>query len=369
MTTIIIGAGASGLAAAIRLKQNLPSEKIIIFERLASPGKKILATGNGRCNLTNKYAEGYEITKRFFNSLGLMLCEEEQGRIYPYSLKAETVLEVLLDECRRLGIEIITDCEVTGIEKDLTVRSAKGVFSADSVIVAAGGKAQKNLGSNGSGYALLEALGHSVTPLSPALVQLTSSSKYPRAIKGTRTRCNIRIEINGEIRAEECGEILFTDYGLSGIAVMNLSHIVGNNFAKALPEKCAAVLDLVPEKSEAELKKHLENFGSLRGILGSKLSDIIMKQAENNAERAAKIAKSWRLIVTGTKGFDFAQITNGGIPLDEVNGFESKYIKNLYICGELLDKQFPCGGYNLDFAWTSGIRAAEKITEKRNDKN
>ena len=369
MTTIIIGAGASGLAAAISLKQNQPKEKIIILERLSSPGKKILATGNGRCNLSNKNAEGFEITKRFFSGLGLMLCEEEQGRIYPYSLKAETVLEILLEECRRLGIEIITDCEVIKIEKDLTVHSAKGTFSADSVIVAAGGKAQKSLGSNGSGYTLLKALGHSVTPLSPALVQLTSSSKYPRAIKGTRTRCNIKIEINGETKAEEYGEILFTDYGLSGIATMNLSYIAGNNFAKENPEKCAAVLNLVPEASEVDLKAHIEKFGNLRGILGSKLSDIIMKQAENNADRAAKIAKSWRLIVTGTKGFDFAQITNGGIPLDEVIDFESKYVPNLYICGELLDKQFPCGGYNLDFAWTSGIKAAEKITEKRNDKN
>lgn len=369
MTTIIIGAGASGLAAAIALKQSAPDEKIIILERLSVPGKKILATGNGRCNLTNTHAEGFERTKRFFESIGLMLREEEQGRIYPYSLKAQTVLDTLLEACDRLSIEMITDCEVTEIGKDFTVSSSKGMFTADSVIVAAGGKAQKNLGSNGSGYALLEALGHSVTALSPALVQLTSSSKYPRAIKGTRTRCNIKIELDGEIRAEEYGEILFTEYGLSGIAAMDLSHAVSENSAKKRPEKCVAVLDLAPGISEAELKAHIEKFGHLRGVFGSSLSDIILKQAQGNAEIAAQIAKSWRLIITGTKGFDFAQITSGGIPLSEVNDFESKYVKNLYICGELLDKQFPCGGFNLDFAWTSGIAAAEKIAEKRNDKN
>ena len=369
MTTIIIGAGASGLAAAIALKQSAPDEKIRILERLPSPGRKILATGNGRCNLTNRNAEGFERTKLFFESIGLMLREEEQGRIYPYSLKAQTVLDTLLEACDRLGVDIITDCEVTEIGKDLSVHSSKGVFQADSVIVATGGKAQKNLGSNGSGYALLESLGHSVTPLSPALAQLTSSSKYPRAIKGTRTRCNIKIELDGEIKAEEYGEILFTEYGLSGIATMDISHIVSENFAKNEPKKCVAVLDLAPEISEAELKAHMEKFGSLRGVFGAALSDILSKQAQGNAETAAKIAKSWRLIITGTKGFDFAQITSGGIPLSEVDGYESKYVKNLYICGELLDKQFPCGGYNLNYAWTSGIAAAEKIAEKRNDKN
>ena len=369
MTTIIIGAGASGLAAAIALKQNAPDEKITILERLSSPGKKILATGNGRCNLTNQHAEGFARTKRFFEGIGLMLREEEQGRMYPYSLKAQTVLDTLLEACGKLDIDIVTDCEVTEIGRDLTVYSSKGIFMADSVIVAAGGKAQKNLGSNGSGYDLLKRLGHSVTPLSPALVQLTSSSKYPRAIKGTRTRCNIKIELDGEIKAEEYGEILFTDYGLSGIAAMDLSHIVSENFAMDKPKKCVAVLDLAPEISEAELISHVEKFGHLRGIFGSALSDILLKQSQGNAETAAKIAKSWRLIVTGTKGFDFAQITGGGIPLSEVNGFESKCVKNLYICGELLDRQFPCGGYNLDHAWVSGIAAAERIAEKRNDKN
>jgi len=297
MSTIIIGAGASGLAAAISLKQRLASEKVIILERLSSAGKKILATGNGRCNLTNRYADGYDEVKAFFKNIGLMLCEEEQGRIYPYSLKAETVLDILLEACHNLNIEIITDCEVTEIKKDLTVHSSKGVFKADNIIVAAGGKAQKNLGSDGSGYTLLKKLGHSTTDLTPALVQLTSSSKYPRAIKGTRTRCNLKIELDGRIEGNEHGEILFTDYGLSGIAAMNLSCIVSENFAKKNPN------------------------------------------------------------------------TNGGIPLYEIHDYQSTKIKNLYICGEILDKQFPCGGFNLDFAWQSGIKTANRIVEKKNDTN
>ena len=369
MTTIIIGAGASGLAAAITLKQKLPNEQVILLERLSAPGKKILATGNGRCNLTNKYAEGYNDVRTFFNGIGLMLCEEEQGRIYPYSLKAETVLDILLVACCKLNIEIITDCEVTEIKKNLTIHSSKGIFEADDIIIAAGGKAQKSLGSDGSGYTLLKKLGHTTTALSPALVQLTSSSKYPRAIKGIRTRCNLKIEVNGNGIGEEHGEILFTDYGISGIAAMNLSYIVSENFSKESPEKCVAVLDLVPEMSEEDILNYIKEFGSLCGIIGRKLSDILTKQANGEAEKMASFVKNWRLILTGTKGFDFAQITNGGIPLNEIQDFQSKYIKHLYICGEILDKQFPCGGYNLDFAWQSGIKTANRIVENRNDKN
>ncbi len=369
MTTIIIGAGASGLAAAITLKRNLPNEEVIILERLSVAGKKILATGNGRCNLTNTAAENYSEVRDFFEKIGLALRAEDQGRVYPYSMKAETVLEILTEKCDNLGVRLITDCEVTDIKSDLTVCSSKGIFSANSVIVCTGGTAQKNLGSNGSGYKLLKRLGHNVTDLSPALVQLTSSSKYPRAISGTRTRCRLRIELDGTSVAEEYGEILFTDYGLSGIAVMNLSHIASENFAKRNPKKCVAVIDLTPEISEKALLAHIKKFDTLRGILGSKLWDIIYRQARDDDETAAKITKNWRLIITGTKGFDFAQITNGGIPLDEIYEFESRFAENIFICGELLNVQFPCGGYNLDFAWHSGIKAAKRITEKRYDKN
>lgn len=366
MTTIIIGAGASGIACAIKLKMINQDANVIILEHLSSIGKKILATGNGRCNLTNIKADNYEEICDFFNSAGLKL-REEDGRLYPYSLKAETVLETLSDSCKTLGVKIITDCEVTAIQKDLTIHSSKGIFKADNVVIATGGKAQKKLGSDGSGYKLLTKLGHTVTPLSPALVQLTSSSKYPRALKGTRTKCSTAIELDGEIIKQEFGEILFTDYGLSGIAAMNLSYIVSGNFAKKQPKKCVAVIDLTPEFSENDLKQHIEKFGSLKGILGSALNSIITKQAGSDFCRIPAIVKNWRLIITGTKGFDFAQITNGGIPAEEINNFQSKIIPNLYICGEILNRQFECGGFNLDFAWHSGITAAKEIA--KNDKN
>ncbi len=370
MTTIIIGAGASGLACAVSLKQNIPDEKVIVLERLSAPGRKILATGNGRCNLTNSSAEGFSRVKDFFAGLGLVTCEEEQGRIYPYSRKSKTVLDILLNSCEKLGVEIITECRAQKIDGGPAVISSKGVFEADSVVVAAGGTAQKNLGSDGSSYSLLTALGHSCSKTYPALVQLVSSSRYPRMLKGSRAKCEVSIELAGKNAGSEYGEVLFTDYGLSGIAVMNLSHIASENFSRDVPEKCVAVLDLVPEMSRGELCAHIEKFGGLEGLLGGELSGILLKQARGDAEKTAEYAKSWRLIITGTKGFDFAQITAGGIPLSEFDGFKSKFAKNVYACGEALDRHFPCGGFNLDFAWSSGIGAAKQIAEKiKNDKN
>lgn len=364
MNTVIIGAGASGLACAIRLKQNISNADVTLLERLEVPGKKILATGNGRCNITNTAAKGCKTTSAFFEGLGLMLRSEEGGRIYPYSQKAETVLAVLLDKCFELGINIITDCTAERILPNLTVQTNKGAFKSDYTVVCCGGKAQSALGSNGSGYELLKKLGHSITPLCPALVQLKSSSKHTRAISGTRTKCRIALEINDEIKCEEYGEVLFTDYGLSGIAVMNISQTAAKNFSLPEPQKCIAVLDLVPEKSEEQLLKHIRNFGNLKGILGTKLDEITKKQAGGDFEKQVHTVKNWRLIITGTKGYETAQITCGGIPLSELDGCKSRIIDGLYICGETADRQFPCGGFNLDNAWCDGIAAADDIAAR-----
>lgn len=361
MTTIIIGAGASGLACAIRLKQNNPENEVIILERLNQAGKKILATGNGRCNLSNTNAPGYKKVLDFFASLGLVTRCDDEGRIYPYSNQAATVVDILINKCNELDAEIITDCTVEKMDKDLTVTTNQGIFMADNIVVACGGKAQKNLGSDGSGYTILKSLGHSITPLSPALVQLTSSSKYPRALKGHRVKCNMSILLDNEIIDSEYGEVLFTDYGLSGIVTMNLSHIAGKNFAQKNPKKCHAVLDLIPDMTEDELTAYLNRYKSLNGILGKELSDIINKQADGDIIKTAKYAKSWKLIITGTKGFDFAQITEGGASLAEFDGYKSKLVDGLYACGEILDRQFKCGGYNLNHAWLSGIEVADSI--------
>ena len=369
MTTIIIGAGAGGLACAVRLKQNCPGCSVKVLERMHEPGRKILATGNGRCNLSNVSAPHSSQVVDFLNSIGVITRTDSEGRIYPYSNQASTVLEALTESCEKLGVEIITDCTVERIDSSLCVHTSKGEFYADSVVVAAGGKAQKNLGSNGSGYDLLKSLGHSITPLHPALVQLTSSSKYPRALKGHRVKCRMTVQLDSSDIKSEYGEVLFADYGLSGIVTMNLSDIVSKNFAKENPQKCHAVLDLVPDMSQEELERHIKNFGSLKGILGSALADIIEKQASADVHRQAQIAKNWKLIITGTKGFDYAQITGGGAELNEFDHYRSKLVSGLYACGEVLDRQFECGGFNLNFAWFSGITVADEIASLYNKVN
>ena len=311
MTTIIIGAGASGLACAIRLKQNNSDNEVIVLERLSTAGKKILATGNGRCNLSNSSAVGCEKVLDFFSSLGLVTRTDEEGRIYPYSNQAVTVLDILLESCEKLGVEIITDCTAEAVDKDLTVTTSQGIFMADNVVIACGGMAQEKLGSDGSGFRILKNLGHKITTLSPALVQLTSPSKYPRQLKGHRVKCNMSILLDNEVADSEYGEVLFADYGLSGIVTMNLSHIAGENFISDKPKKCHAVLDLIPEMNTDELIKYINKYKSLKGILGTRLSAILEKQADGNADKMAEFAKNWKLIINGTKGFAFAQITNG----------------------------------------------------------
>lgn len=362
MTTIIIGAGASGLACAIRLKQNKPNCDIIVLERMNQAGKKILATGNGRCNLSNTHADDYDRVIAFFNSLGLVTRADDEGRIYPYSNQASDVVDILVNECIRLGIEIIAECTVESMDKNLCITTDKGIFTADNVVIAAGGRAQKNLGSDGSGYKLLKSLGHHITQLSPALVQLTSSSKYPRKLKGHRVKCNMQIQLDGITAKEEYGEVLFTDYGLSGIVTMNLSDTVSRNFIDKNPKKCHAVLDLIPDMSEKQLEKYLFKFNNLNGILGKDISAIIEKQTEGDIQKMTRLAKNWKLIITGTKGFDFAQITSGGARMDEFENYQSKLVKGLYACGEILDRQFECGGFNLNFAWCSAMQVADEIT-------
>lgn len=374
MNAIIIGGGASGIACAIKLKQNNSNINVTVIEHLDSILKKIYATGNGRCNITNKSAKSYEITKDFFASIGLVMRSDSEGRMYPYSNQASTVVDIMTTECEKLGVNIVTECTVTKAEHigdTYNVYTNKGIFTGEALILATGGKSQSALGSDGSGYNITRQLGHSITELSPALVQLKSSSKHCRALKGIRTKCNIKIETNGNIIAEDYGELLFADYGISGIVVMNLSTYVHDYALKNNQEKTIAIIDFIPEMSSDEIKAHIERFGNVEGILPHKLCSILSRQADGNIEKFIKCIKSWRLIITGTKGYDFAQITNGGVQNSELDDNNmSKLNEMLYIVGELTDNQYECGGFNLDYAFSSGIKAANDIYNRyNNDKN
>ena len=366
MNVVVIGGGASGIACAIKTKLNNPDINVQVLEHLDVPCKKIYATGNGRCNITNKNAEGFRITKQFFEDIGLVMRESEDGRMYPYSNQASGVVDTLLSACKRLGIEIICDCNILRTEKignTFNTFTSKGIFSSDVLVLATGGMAQSALGSDGSGYALAKASGHKISELSPALVQLKSPNKSCRALKGIRAKCLVKLEINDETAGEEFGEVLFTDYGISGIVVMDLSQLVSDNAIAKKEQKCSAVLDFVPDMSEEELFDHYKKFNSFEGILPSKLCSVLNRQADGDGAKMAKYIKNWRLIITGTKGYDYAQITKGGVVLSELDeSGQSKLCNKLYIIGELTDNQFPCGGFNLDFAWSSAVRAARSIS-------
>lgn len=374
MRVIILGAGASGVSAAIRIKQLNRNIDVTLIEHLDSILKKIHATGNGRCNITNTSAEHYEKVKEFLTSLGLVLRKDDMGRMYPYSYHAASVVDIMTDACYKTGVNIITSCNATSAKYSdgkYIVYTDNAIYESDVLIVATGGRSQCALGSDGSGYAIAKSFGHTVSKLSPALVQLKSSNKHCKALHGIRVKCNLKIETNKVVLGEEYGELLFTDYGISGIVTMNLSKYISDDRLAHGTDKSVAIIDFVPEMSEEELARHYERFSSFEGLLQKKLCSIIEKQVGKNAKAMAKCIKNWRVIITGTKGYEFSQITQGGVKLNELTQYnESKLSKGLYFLGELTDKQFKCGGFNLNYAIYSGINAGENIIKDSiNDKN
>ncbi len=401
-TILIVGGGASGLMAALSaatvLQENAIPGWVIVLERMDRVGKKLLATGNGRCNLSNLrvapssyndpdfvepalHACAVHDTLTLFESLGMMTTCQEEGRIYPYSLQASSVLDVLRLECVRLGVIFHLEFEVKAMvptRRGFTVANATGTsFSADRVIIAGGGKAQASQGSNGSAHRLLQMLGHNITQLYPSLVQLQSDSLYPKQLKGIRVRGKASLSMNGQQVASETGEILFTDRGLSGIAIMQLSRDVEK--ALEAKQRVSVLLDLLPhftrdeimillqKRRERDPKRDIGYF--LTGLLHNRLGQILLhstgispdigkadKLSDQDLHNIAAAFKKWEFNITGTMGFTQAQITAGGARVSEFEAktLQSKRIPGLYACGEVLDIDAGCGGYNLQWAWSSG---------------
>lgn len=381
---LVIGGGASGLAAAIEAKRQ--GADVTVVEKLERVGKKILATGNGRCNLLNLHAspddfnapdfvrtvfERYDVQSNmdFFRSMGLLTVTDSAGRVYPRSMTASSVLDVLRLECGRLGVRFVCATPVSELRKKGNLYSV-GDLRARAVIVACGGKAAPAQGSDGSGYALLQAFGHRITPLRPALVQIRTETDFVKALKGLRTTAALTLrEKNGESHRAD-GELLFTDYGLSGIAAMELSR-----FAR---EGTAVHIDFVPELPHSELcdylhscrmrdgERPLEQF--LAGLLHSRIGQALLKSAldvrlsapcktlsDKDLRMLAAAIKQKTVAVLGTKGFPDAQVTAGGATLSEfTDTLESRRSPGLFAAGEILDVDGRCGGYNLTFAWSSG---------------
>ena len=396
---IVIGGGAAGMAAGIAAAQKNRKARVCILEHKDIVGKKILSTGNGRCNFTNEvmgpdcyYSENQEAirqvlqkfgaqdTLKFFRSLGIS-AKSKNGYYYPRSEQASAVREIFQAELERLGVRIFTGMHVSEIKKGKKefAIDAGDIFTADKVILAAGGKAAKALGSDGSGYALAERLGHSVAPVVPGLVQLKVKNHPLKGAAGVRTDGKVSIYENKKRMGSDSGELQITAYGISGIPVFQVSR----HAAKSLyyKRRVRAEIDFLPEISAEAMEgmcRHMRKrdgertvFQVLLGVFNRKLIPCLLKNAGINPqcrmseldnpglERLIRACKSFPLEIEDTNGFDSAQVSAGGVRLTEIDPgtMESRRCGGLYLAGEILDADGICGGYNLQWAWAGGCIA------------
>ena len=391
---LIIGAGASGMMAAILAARK--GKKVCILEKLDKAGKKLLATGNGKCNFTNEkmsvdcfhgdkaFVEhvlnqfSVEDCLRFFHSIGIYP-KNKNGYFYPNSEQASSVVNSLIYELNRLNVKIFYQTKVVDIlPKDSLVRvnTDKGEFLGKHLVIATGLLAAPKLGSDGSLFEIIKSLGHSFNPVLPTLCGYYCKGLKFKSISGVRAYGTVSSYINDEKIQEDTGEIQFTEYGLSGIPVFQIS----NSLSKGLYEKNTVEIqiNLLPDFSKEQLMEELNYRVSmnsfmpigalLNGLVNQKLSDMILEKAGINKEMyvssiaATDIARIGDLLqkitvkVTKFRDFEFAQVCTGGIPVSDVKweNLESKLVPNVHFTGEILDVDGICGGYNLHFAWATG---------------
>ncbi|MBQ8132784.1 MAG: aminoacetone oxidase family FAD-binding enzyme [Bacilli bacterium] len=382
----IIGGGASGLVAAITAKTK--DNEVILFERNKEVGKKILATGNGKCNYWNaeQYPINYETSNKeqltaiinskteekvlsFFKELGI-LPKIKNGYYYPNSNQALTIRNALEAEAKDKNITIKNNYFVERISKEKNQFVINNEIRVDKLIIATGGYAAPKTGSTGMGYEFAKQFGHTIRKPLPSLVQLVTKKEwYLKEWKGIRTDVavsQIEVDSNRSIRTirTELGEIQLTDYGISGICVFNLS----NGIARGLDEgkKESVEIDFLPSVEESELRKILNTDKDIRrvlnGLLNEKLVNILLEFGTDKSELIERM-KHFQVQIIGTKGFDDAQVTSGGVLLEEINlnTMESLKEKGLYLIGELIDLTGDCGGYNLGICFRTAIIAGESI--------
>ncbi|OPY57915.1 MAG: tricarballylate dehydrogenase [Pelotomaculum sp. PtaU1.Bin035] len=405
---IVVGGGAAGIMAAIAARYE--GAGVTILEKNQRIGKKILATGNGRCNLTNiytgisnyhgrdpKFSHGalnrFSVRKTidFFERLGVAHKVEDGGKVFPCSNQASSVLDVMRYELDETGVNVICEAEVKDIKKnrrDFTIYLLDGKeYHAGRVIIATGGKAAPQLGSNGSGHTLAKNLGHSIVEPFPALVQLKLGAKFLKQIQGIKFDGAVEIVAGNQSVARAQGEILFTEYGISGPPVLSLSREAGGYLHKKV--KIWLKVVLINNLSEEELDQYLiRRFEtqpgktlsfSFVGFINKKLAPVILREAgitdlnkpagqvtAVERSRILKILKDWRFEITGTTSWPNAQVTAGGVDVKDINvqTLESKIVPGLYFAGEVLDIDGDCGGFNLQWAWSSGYVAGESAAAR-----
>ncbi len=403
----VIGGGASGMVAAIRAARL--GARVIILERMDRVGKKILVTGNSRCNLTNSQLKsefyfgrqpefvqgilkkfGWQQTLDFFAELGL-ICKAEGSKFYPVCGQASAVLDVLRYELEALGVEICCQAEVLRLERNASgfclFLPHKQQVTARKIILAAGGKSSPVLGSNGSGYLLAQSLGHSLIEPFPALVQLQLDSSYLKALKGFKFEGQAQVFSRNRFLDQAEGEILFTEYGISGPAILKVSRAAG--LALQHGQEVVLQLKLLNWLPSEEMEQYLTaRFRqqkaksislALVGFLHKRLIPVLLKAAgcvdlnqlseEISGKQIAALAQiltGWRFRVRGLNGWSNSQVTAGGVAVQEVNRLtlESRLAPGAYLTGEILDIDGACGGYNLQWAWACGWVAGEQAAQK-----
>lgn len=387
----IIGGGAAGLACAVRLTELNKNLSVVIVEAGNRLGKKIAATGNGQGNVANADApHGHyhgscaalaeEICGRTdaLSLFDFLTVTDKSGRIYPAGKQASAVSDCLIKKVRKGGVTVLTDAPCVKLSDKLEITLKDGeVIKSSRVLLAAGGKAQKQFMTDGSAYALAVGLGHSVTPLYPSLVQLKCTGGF-KALKGIRADCRVTVKDGqGKPSAVTCGDVIFTDYGLSGNAVFYASAYCSGEknvslsleFLPGVPAE--KIVSVIAERKNNGYERSELLGGTLHNALGR---EIIKRCNSSRPEDIVFLVKNFPVAVEGALGWDYAQVTKGGIPRNEIGGdLESKFVKGLYFAGEVLDADGDCGGYNLSFAFASGIYAAECINssivggQRRND--
>ena len=389
MEVLVIGGGASGMMAALTASE-CKENRVIIAERQSRMGKKLLSTGNGRCNLTNReltlanyhgeapsfckhalQAFDVEKTLQYFHTLGLLTVTEAGGRVYPYSDSANSVLDVLrLRLEQRDNVEILTSCEILSLSRQkgrFAATTPDATLQADCVIVCAGGAAGSKLGGTDLGYKLLASFGHTRTKLYPSLVQLRTETDKIRGLKGVRTQAKVRYGTQ-----ERVGELQFTDYGVSGPVIFELSRgaVGGELQIDFLPDMTHdALLFMLEQRREA--MPILKSEDLLTGILHNRLGRTLLRNCGisleipcrdvGNLQKLVYTVKHFTLNITGNMGLEQAQVTAGGIRTNEFDpkSMQSKLCPGLYAAGEVLDIDGDCGGYNLQWAWSSGRLAGQ----------
>lgn len=400
---IIVGGGASGLTTAIMVKEKAPDLNVAIIEQLDRVGKKISITGNGRCNITNNIisskhyyssdlSKAMDIidnfslskTRNFFSSIGVELFFEN-NKAYPRSFQASSVVDALRFAAQKLGIQLLTSTIVSKITKKGVVfnvdtkntSSAITTFYARNVVIATGGLAGgSKLGSNGNGYKFLADFGHKLVPQSPVIVQVKTENDITRSLKGIKVNALVKVLQNGNVIATDFGEVLFCDYGLSGPPILQLSRHCTKNTNITLDLfndlDYNSLVDLISNRRSIFHDHPLTEF--FAGLLHKRIGQVVLKVCgislsntcsqltDIDCKKIAKTLKGFKFNVLGNTGFVNAQATSGGASLKDFdNSLMSKHCNGLFAVGEVLDVDGDCGGYNLQWAWSSANTVANSI--------